>query len=64
MSDVSKKTKAENDKMLKELFEKLDEYKMEEEEVLEMLKKVFNKQGSIKSSIRNIKKDNEKVDRE
>lgn len=64
MADVNKKTKAENDKMLKELFEKLEEYKMEEEEVLEMLKKVFNKQGSIKSSIRNIKKDNEKVDRE
>lgn len=64
MADVSKKTKAENDKMLKELFEKLEEYKMEEEDVLEMLKKVFNKQGSIKSSIRYLKKDNEKVDKQ
>lgn len=55
----TKKTKEENDKILKELFEKLEEYKMEEEEVLEWLKKVFNKQGAIKTSIRNIKKDNE-----
>lgn len=55
----TKKTKEENDKMLKALVEKLEEYKMEEEEVLEWLKKVFNKQGAIKTSIRNIKKDNE-----
>ncbi|MBO0487011.1 hypothetical protein [Vagococcus fluvialis] len=59
MAARTKKTKEENDKMLKALVEKLEEYKMEEEEVLEWLKKVFNKQGAIKTSIRNIKKDNE-----